>query len=74
MEDANDQLRAAGLNPDEIFIRDSRTLQAITPESKQAVILMSAFLGNVRLIDNQILDLSSEKDEAVAEESHSEAN
>ncbi|WP_394240174.1 pantoate--beta-alanine ligase [Vibrio astriarenae] len=74
VEDANDQLRAAGLNPDEIFIRDSRTLQAITPESKQAVILMSAFLGNVRLIDNQTLDLASEKDEAVAEESHSEAN
>ncbi|MGR5118669.1 pantoate--beta-alanine ligase [Vibrio astriarenae] len=74
IEDANDQLRAAGLNPDEIFIRDSRTLQAITPESKQAVILMSAFLGNVRLIDNQTLDLATEKEEPAAEESNSEAN
>ncbi|MDN2480270.1 pantoate--beta-alanine ligase [Vibrio agarivorans] len=74
IEDASDQLRAAGLNPDEIFIRDSRTLQAITPESKQAVILMSAFLGNVRLIDNQTLDLATEKEEPAAEESNSEAN
>jgi len=51
IEDANDQLRAAGLHPDEIFIRDARTLQVITPETTQAVILMSAFLGQARLID-----------------------
>lgn len=74
IEDANDQLRAAGLNPDEIFIRDARTLQAVTPESTQAVILMSAFLGNVRLIDNQTIDLATEKDDVEAETSNSAAD
>lgn len=60
VEDANDQLRAAGLQPDEIFIRDARTLQAITAETTQAVILMSAFLGKARLIDNQTVEMSAE--------------
>ncbi|WP_428771425.1 pantoate--beta-alanine ligase [Vibrio sp.] len=60
VEDASDQLRAAGLHPDEIFIRDAQTLQPVTSDSKQAVILMSAFLGKARLIDNQVVDLQSE--------------
>lgn len=65
IEDASDQLRAAGLQPDEIFIRDAKTLLAISAESSQAVILMSAFLGQARLIDNQVLDLTVEsKDES----------
>jgi pantoate--beta-alanine ligase len=68
IEDATDQLRAADLQPDEIFICDVKTLQAITSESTQAVILMSAFLGKTRLIDNQILDLVSETKEEVKEE------
>ena len=64
VEDASDQLRAAGLQPDEIYIRDSRTLQAITADSEQAVILMSAYLGQARLIDNQLVELQTEaKDE-----------
>ncbi|MDW2239872.1 pantoate--beta-alanine ligase, partial [Vibrio sp. 1565-1] len=47
------------------FIRDARTLQVITPETTQAVILMSAFLGQARLIDNQTVDMVVEsKDEA----------
>ena len=68
IEDATDQLRAADLQPDEIFICDAKTLQAITPESTQAVILMSAFLGKTRLIDNQVLDLVTETKEEVKEE------
>ncbi|OED81625.1 pantoate--beta-alanine ligase [Vibrio crassostreae] len=68
IEDATDQLRAAGLQPDEIFICDAKTLQAITSESTQAVILMSAFLGKTRLIDNQVLDLVTETKEEVKEE------
>ncbi|MGB1974235.1 MAG: pantoate--beta-alanine ligase [Vibrio toranzoniae] len=63
IEDAADQLRAADLQPDEIFICDAKTLQAITSESSQAVILMSAFLGKTRLIDNQVLDLVTETKE-----------
>lgn len=58
IEDASDQLRAAGLQPDEIFIRDAHTLQAISDCSTHAVILMSAFLGKARLIDNQVLELA----------------
>ncbi|PMH41254.1 pantoate--beta-alanine ligase [Vibrio sp. 10N.286.49.B3] len=70
IEDASDQLRAAGLQPDEIFIRDARTLQSINSESSQAVILMAAFLGKVRLIDNQVFDLTVEaKEEPEASES-----
>ncbi|CAH6827191.1 pantothenate synthetase [Vibrio chagasii] len=68
IEDATDQLRAADLQPDEIFICDAKTLQAITSESTQAVILMSAFLDKTRLIDNQVLDLVTETKEEVKEE------
>ncbi|CDU13962.1 pantoate--beta-alanine ligase [Vibrio coralliirubri] len=68
IEDATDQLRAADLQPDEIFICDAKTLQAITSESTQAVILMSAFLGKTRLIDNQVLDLVTEAKEEVKQE------
>ncbi|KPL93721.1 pantoate--beta-alanine ligase [Vibrio splendidus] len=68
IEDATDQLRAADLQPDEIFICDAKTLQAITSETTQAVILMSAFLGKTRLIDNQVLDLVTETKEELKEE------
>lgn len=63
IEDASDQLRAAGLQPDEIFIRDARTLQAISVETTQIVILMSAFLGKARLIDNQVVEMTVENKE-----------
>lgn len=70
IEDASDQLRAAGLQPDEIFIRDARTLQVISAESTQAVILMSAFLGKARLIDNQVVELAVDtKEEDVSDSS-----
>ena len=73
IEDASDQLRAAGLQPDEIFIRDARTLQTITPDTTQAVILMSAFLGQARLIDNQTVEMAIEtKEEPAQDESISE--
>ncbi|TKF20672.1 pantoate--beta-alanine ligase [Vibrio genomosp. F6] len=72
IEDASDQLRAAGLQPDEIFIRDASTLQAVSAESSQAVILMSAFLGQARLIDNQVLDLAAEVKEPEATEEKTE--
>lgn len=69
IEDASDQLRAAGLTPDEIFIRDAQTLQVISADSTQAVILMSAYLGQVRLIDNAVFDFSVENKEELNEES-----
>ncbi|MGR5177581.1 pantoate--beta-alanine ligase [Vibrio parahaemolyticus] len=67
VEDANDQLRAAGLHPDEIFIRDAHSLQAITAETTHAVILMSAFLGKARLIDNQVLELQQSQADVTTE-------
>ena len=73
IEDASDQLRAAGLQPDEIFIRDARTLQAVTAETTQAVILMSAFLGKARLIDNQVVEMVVEAKEEENTETSSES-
>ncbi|KJY83636.1 pantoate--beta-alanine ligase [Vibrio galatheae] len=73
IEDASDQLRAAGLQPDEIFIRDARTLQAITADSSQVVILMSAFLGKARLIDNQVVEMAVESKDDVNSEVSSES-
>ncbi len=72
IEDASDQLRAAGLQPDEIFIRDARTLLPVSAETTQAVILMSAFLGKARLIDNQTVDMVTETKEETAEENSQE--
>ena len=60
IEDAHDQLRAAGLEPDQIFICDAKTLLPLSTNSQRAVILMSAFLGQVRLIDNQVVELITE--------------
>jgi pantoate--beta-alanine ligase len=68
IEDASDQLRAADLQPDEIFIRDARTLQEPTEETTQAVILMAAFLGQVRLIDNLVVELTTAANEEEEEE------
>lgn len=67
--DANDQLRAGGLEPDKSFIRDAVTLLPITEATQQAVILMSTQLGKARLIDNQVVDISTNTttDEEVAE-------
>ena len=62
------QTSYAHLQPDEIFICDAKPLQAITSETTQAVILMSAFLGKTRLIDNQVLDLVTETKEELKEE------
>lgn len=73
IEDASDQLRAAGLLPDEIFIRDARTLQSVTADTTQAVILMSAFLGQARLIDNQVVEMAVEAKEEENTEASSES-
>lgn len=51
-------LREKGLRPDGISVCDALTLQELTTESQQAVILMAAWLGNARLIDNQQVDLT----------------
>ncbi|QUM77701.1 pantoate--beta-alanine ligase [Moritella sp. 24] len=55
---ATAQLNAAGFNTDAIDIVDADTLATLTAHSQQAVILMAAFLGKARLIDNQVIKLS----------------
>ncbi len=62
IKDATEQLKVAHFRPDDIFIRDAKTLQAISNETTQVVILISAFLGKTRLIDNQMLDLAIDRE------------
>ncbi|PWC16173.1 pantoate--beta-alanine ligase [Brenneria roseae subsp. roseae] len=56
---AGEKLRQAGFTPDELFIRDADTLQPLTAASTRAVVLMAAWLGKARLIDNQQVDLTA---------------
>ncbi|HHK8231748.1 TPA: pantoate--beta-alanine ligase [Serratia marcescens] len=58
LEQTAEQLRAAGFTPDELFIRDADSLQPLTVDSQRAVMLMAAWLGKARLIDNQQVDLT----------------
>ncbi len=58
LEQTAEQLRATGFTPDELFIRDADSLQPLTVDSQRAVVLMAAWLGKARLIDNQQVDLT----------------
>lgn len=58
LEQTAEQLRTAGFTPDELFIRDADSLQPLTVDSQRAVVLMAAWLGKARLIDNQQVDLT----------------
>ncbi|CAM3365335.1 pantothenate synthetase [Xenorhabdus nematophila ATCC 19061] len=59
IELASAHLRKEGFMPDELFIRDAENLLPLTTQSKRAVILMAAWLGQTRLIDNQQVDLTN---------------
>lgn len=52
-----ESLRQAGFTPDELFIRDAYNLGELTVSSRRAVILMAAWLGQTRLIDNLQVEL-----------------
>ena len=54
---ATAQLNAAGFKTDAIDIVDADTLASLTTNSQQAVVLMAAFLGKARLIDNKVIKL-----------------
>lgn len=49
---SQEQLEAAGFRPDYVAIRRAADLQAPTPEDKELVIMVAAWLGRARLIDN----------------------
>lgn len=55
--EASAELDSKGFTTDAIYIVDSSTLQPLSSDSKAAVILMAAFLGATRLIDNKIVNL-----------------
>lgn len=57
IHDASRELESHGFNTDAIDVVDAQTLQAIDKNTAEAVILMAAFLGEVRLIDNQVVSL-----------------
>ncbi|WP_213715196.1 pantoate--beta-alanine ligase [Cedecea lapagei] len=52
------ELNEKGFRSDDLQIRDADTLLALSAESKRAVILMAAWLGQARLIDNVTVDLA----------------
>ena len=54
---AEQALNEKGFRADDIQIRDADTLLELTGNSKRAVILMAAWLGKARLIDNQSVEL-----------------
>ncbi|HFZ8995082.1 TPA: pantoate--beta-alanine ligase [Citrobacter freundii] len=55
---AEQALNEKGFRADDIQIRDADTLLELTDNSKRAVILVAAWLGQARLIDNQIVTLT----------------
>ena len=55
---AGQELNEKGFRADDIQIRDADTLLELTENSQRAVILMAAWLGEARLIDNQIVALA----------------
>ena len=57
IKDASQTLDQLGFKTDKIHVVDPITLAPLTADSKQAVVLMAAFLGETRLIDNLVVDL-----------------
>jgi pantoate--beta-alanine ligase len=57
INDACQTLDNSGFKTDEIHVVDPLTLAPLNTASKQAVILMAAYLGDTRLIDNIVVDL-----------------
>ena len=55
---AGQELNEKGFRADDIQIRDADTLQEVSENSKRAVILVAAWLGDARLIDNKIFELA----------------
>ncbi|HAH8521737.1 TPA: pantoate--beta-alanine ligase [Escherichia coli] len=55
---AGQELNEKGFRADEIQIRDADTLLEVSETSKRAVILVAAWLGDARLIDNKMVELA----------------
>ena len=59
MAQASQRLDNAGFRTDAIDIVDADTLESATDQSRQLVILMAAYLGKARLIDNRVVTVKS---------------
>ena len=55
---AEQALNEKGLRADDVQIRDADTLLELSDTSKRAVILVAAWLGQARLIDNKVVELA----------------
>ncbi len=55
---AGQELNEKGFRADDIHIRDADTLLEVSETSKRAVILVAAWLGDARLIDNKMVELA----------------
>ena len=55
---AGPELNEKGVRSDDIQIRDADTLLEVSENSKRAVILVAAWLGDARLIDNKLVELA----------------
>ncbi|HID7578628.1 TPA: pantoate--beta-alanine ligase [Escherichia coli] len=55
---AGQELNEIGFRADDIQIRDADTLLEVSETSKRAVILVAAWLGDARLIDNKMVELA----------------
>ena len=55
---AGQELNEKGFRADDIQIRDADTLLEVSENSKRAVILVAAWLGDARLIDNKMIELA----------------
>ncbi|MFW0756215.1 pantoate--beta-alanine ligase [Pseudomonas sp. H11T01] len=55
----NQQLKAVGFRPDYLEVRHALSLRPATPDDRDLVILVAAYLGATRLIDNLHLNLDA---------------
>ncbi|MDL2197314.1 pantoate--beta-alanine ligase [Shewanella algae] len=55
ISNAKEFLRAAGLEPDYLEVREASSLKPVSSDEKSLVILAAAYLGKARLIDNMTL-------------------
>ncbi len=55
---AGQELNEKGFRADDIQIRDADTLLEVSENSKRAVILVAAWLGDARLIENKMVELA----------------
>ncbi|TAA47636.1 pantoate--beta-alanine ligase [Corallincola spongiicola] len=62
LEQTREQLDTHGFHTDSIDVVDAENLQPLTPDSQRAVVLIAAFLGAARLIDNQVVELQTAAD------------